>query len=445
VTAARTSHRPLLLALALACGPIACGSEPAPEARLAALPPSLRDAGASVLAEPDPDARRATLRGLFREHPEEALDFLTATLASDPSARVREPIAGWLGQRTEARAAEALARAVARDPDAGVVLLALHSLHESRTRAAFEVLDARLRNGDFAPQERARLAAAHDHWAVVSRGALLPGFLREPPPVFAALPAGRPIRVVAFGDFGTGGPLQMRTADAIQREHDQRAFDLGLTLGDNVYPEGALSPEDPRWQQYWVRPYAGLGIPFYATLGNHDWRNADGPAAEVLRRDPASGWHLPATRYTYTAGAAQFFALDTNAMSRAQLDWLETELERSRATWKVVYGHHPVRSAGVHGDTRSLVRDLLPVLAGRADVYLAGHDHDMQHLGPEQGVHYFVAGSGGAAVRPVEAGPRSRFASSTHGFAVLEIDDRELRVRFLSVDLEPLYEHALRR
>jgi hypothetical protein len=445
VTAARTSHRPLLLALALACGAVACGPESAPEGRLAALPPSLRDAGRSVLAEPDAAARLVALRGLFREHPEEALDFLIATLARDPSTNVRERIAVWLGRRTEARAAEALARAVASDPDAGVVLRALDSLHKSRTRAAFEVLDERLRRDDFAPRERARLAAAHDHWAILSRGGLLPGFLREPPPVFAALPMGRPIRVVAFGDFGTGGPLQMRTADAIRREHERRAFDLGLTLGDNVYPEGARSPEDPRWQQYWVRPYAGLGIPFYATLGNHDWGNPDGPAAEVLRRDPASGWHLPATRYTYTAGAAQFFALDTNAMSRAQLDWLATELERSRAAWKVVYGHHPVRSAGAHGDTESLVRDLLPVLAGRADLYLAGHDHDMQHLGPEQGIHYIVAGSGGAAVRPVEEGPRSRFASSTNGFAVLEIDDRELRVRFLSVDLETLYEYALRR
>jgi hypothetical protein len=400
VTAARTSHRPLLLALALACGAVACGPESAPEGRLAALPPSLRDAGRSVLAEPDAAARLVALRGLFREHPEEALDFLIATLARDPSTNVRERIAVWLGRRTEARAAEALARAVASDPDAGVVLLALESLHKSRTRAAFDVLDERLRRDDFAPRERARLAAAHDHWAILSRGGLLPGFLREPPPVFAALPMGRPIR---------------------------------------------RSPEDPRWQQYWVRPYAGLGIPFYATLGNHDWGNPDGPAAEVLRRDPASGWHLPATRYTYTAGAAQFFALDTNAMSRAQLDWLATELERSRAAWKVVYGHHPVRSAGAHGDTESLVRDLLPVLAGRAHLYLAGHDHDMQHLGPEQGIHYIVAGSGGAAVRPVEEGPRSRFASSTNGFAVLEIDDRELRVRFLSVDLETLYEYALRR
>ena len=40
----------------------------------------------------------------------------------------------------------------------------------------------------------------------------------------------------------------------------------------------------------------------------------------------------------------QFFALDTQsvALSARQLERLDTELSRSQARWKVVYGHHPI-------------------------------------------------------------------------------------------------------
>jgi len=108
-----------------------------------------------------------------------------------------------------------------------------------------------------------------------------------------------------------------------------------------------------------------------------------------------------------------------------------------------VYVHHPIRSAGRHGDTPHLAEKLLPLLADRAQVYLAGHDHDMQQLAAESGVHFLVAGSGGAGVRPIEADERSLFASSTHGFAVLEISEARLHVEFVGTDLETLHRYTI--
>ena len=75
----------------------------------------------------------------------------------------------------------------------------------------------------------------------------------------------------------------------------------------------------------------------------------------------------------------------------------------------MVYGHHPIYSEGQHEDNNQKIAQLLPVLKDRADVYLAGHDHDMQHLKPEGRLHFFVAGSGGK-LRTIEPGPRSLFA-----------------------------------
>ncbi len=251
------------------------------------------------------------------------------------------------------------------------------------------------------------------------------------------------MRVLAFGDFGQGTPAQQKTAAAMARFHANKPFDFGVTVGDNFYDRGMESTADPRWRTQWEELYSPLNVKVFATLGNHDWGFPDSPAAEILYSQQSASWRMPAPYYTFTAGAVQFFALDTNEVSEAQLVWLNDELTKSRARWKLVYGHHPIYSAGRHGDSKSLIRRLLPLLRGRADVYLAGHDHDLQHLKPEGGVHFFVSGGGGAGIRKIEASPRSLYAQSSHGFTVIEADAQQLKLIFYSDELKPLYEFAL--
>lgn len=41
---------------------------------------------------------------------------------------------------------------------------------------------------------------------------------------------------------------------------------------------------------------------------------------------------------------------------------LESALKESRARWKIVVGHHAIRSIGHHGDTQELIDQLLPIL-----------------------------------------------------------------------------------
>jgi tartrate-resistant acid phosphatase type 5 len=288
-----------------------------------------------------------------------------------------------------------------------------------------------------------QLAATQERWTTVVRGALLPTFMQQPPPVFEAAAANGGVRVLAFGDFGDGSEAQRTVAAAMQTYHRARRFDFAVTLGDNFYSIGMLSPDDERWKTWWSDLYDPIGIPFYATLGNHDWGHPNSPAAEILYTQRSKTWRMPATYYTFTAGAAQFFALDTDVISEAQLLWLRGALAASRARWKIVYGHHPIYSHGQHEDNNTKIDQLLPLLRERADIYLAGHDHDMQHLKPEGRLHFFVAGSGGK-LRPITPGPRSLFARSAHGFAVLEIDRQRLAVAFVGVDGAELYRYELR-
>jgi len=92
-----------------------------------------------------------------------------------------------------------------------------------------------------------------------------------------------------------------------------------------------------------------------------------------------------------------------------------------------------------------LIKKLLPVLKNRAEMYLAGHDHDLQHLKPESGVQFFISGGGGARIRPIQPVARSLFAKSAYGFTVLEADAKQLKVTFIGTDGGQLYTYTLNK
>lgn len=414
--------------------------------RLERLPPALREKGRQLLATPDEDMRADLAEALADEDAIGALDFLLTLLDTDPSADVRESIVDELENVDDPRVNPALERRVLADPDVDIALAALELLRVRAETPLMRLLEQRLsaarKNGS--GEALARLAAEQERWTTIVRGGLLPTFFQKPPALFSLKPAGSAVRVLAFGDFGDGTDPQKRVAAAMLRYHQQQPFDFAVTLGDNFYPRGMESPSDPRWKTWWSALYDPLKIQFYASLGNHDWNQPNSPAAEILFSQHSPSWRMPAAYYTFEAGPVQFFALDTDIISEAQLRWLTDALDQSRAIWKVVYGHHPIYSAGQHEDNDEKIAQLLPVLKDRADIYLAGHDHDMQHLKPEGRLHFFVAGTGGK-LRPIEPGPRSLFARSARGFAVLDADARALTVTFVEEDLSSPYSYTLRR
>jgi hypothetical protein len=156
---------------------------------------------------------------------------------------------------------------------------------------------------------------------------------------------------------------------------------------------------------------------------------------------------MPGAYYTFTAGPVQFFALDTQsvALSEKQRRWLDAELSRSQATWKVVYGHHPIYSGGAYEDRPDLIGRLLPILANRADIYICGHDHNLQALRPEGNVRFYIAGGGGAGLYDLRPYERSVFASKANGFAVLDADGGELTVSLVDTTGTPVYTETIRK
>ena len=268
------------------------------------------------------------------------------------------------------------------------------------------------------------------------------------------IPADRPLHVLAFGDFGSGAPVQAQVAHAMARRNEQQPYNLGITMGDNFYRCGVRGVRDPIWKTRWEDLYTPLGIPFYATLGNHDYGHPPiicpaeraSPDAEVAYTKLSKSWHMPARYYAYKAGPALFIAIDTEGWSRQQLDWIRQTLADSandpEIKWRIVYGHHPMMTSGVHLNERRIAElrtELLPVLkAAKVDVYICGHDHDMEHLRAD-GMEFFICGGGGAKLRHFRGKkPASVFRDVKYGFLDLRIDAHTMAVQYFDAKLDPL-------
>ena len=418
------------------------------QTELAKLAPELAERARAMVAEADERKRAQMATALIRSDANAVLDLMIAMLAVEQSASVRLAIVDSLGRNQSPKMREALTRLAASDPDVRVSLLALERLRVQLLQDAGGLVTRRLEAARKAHDEAAvaRLAAEHERWISLVKGTMLPGFLRTPPARFSIKPDNQPVRVLAFGDFGTGSPEQKQTAAAMTDFHKKTPFDFGITLGDNFYSSGMVSPADPRWKTQWEELYDSMKIKFYASLGNHDWVLSDSPAAEILYSANSPTWRMPSPYYTFTAGPVQFFALDTNEVSEAQLIWLDSELKNSTSKWKVVYGHHPIYSDGEHGDSQTLIRRLLPLLRNRVDIYLVGHDHILNHIKAEAGVEFFVSGGGGARTYKVKTVERTLFVQSLNGFAVLEADAGSVTVKFIAgADSKKLYEYTMRK
>ncbi len=442
----------VLLSAFIVCGQTSTGTSAAnPQQNFSSylekLTPELRDKAQALLNETDEIIRMRLSTEMARRNAAETMDFLIALLNTESSARVRYAIVDNLGHNSSLKVKEMLERLAVSDTDSNVSRIALERLRVQRNLEIRALLTKRIALAREKNDEAGLriLAQEQERWISLVRGTMLPAFLRKPPEKFSVKAEDKAIRVLAFGDFGTGSEAQKKTAAAMLDFHRKTAFDFGITLGDNFYDVGMTSPADARWKTWWEDMYSALGVKFYASLGNHDWGHVDSPAAEILYSDKSASWKMPAPYYTFTAGSVQFFALDTNEISEAQLIWLKEELEKSKARWKIVYGHHPIYSDGDHGDGLIVKAKLLPLLKDKVDMYLVGHDHVVNHIKPESGVHFFVAGGGGARLYKVAPKERTLFAQSINAFAVIEADAKEMKVRFIGVDSKALYEYTINK
>jgi tartrate-resistant acid phosphatase type 5 len=258
-----------------------------------------------------------------------------------------------------------------------------------------------------------------------------------PLPVTAQILKNEGLKILVFGDSGTGDEIQFQVARGMKEFCSREGCHLALMLGDNIHPAGVAAVNDPQFIEKFEKPYAPLGLPIFAILGEHDWGrkgNMYNWRAQIDYTQKSKYWRMPAEVYSLTVGEVKIMALNTNSFqfSKIQKDWLKKKLAESQARWNLVMGHKPIFSYGYHGDTEFMVADVLPLLCGKVDLYLAAHEHKQQVLKADCGLPLLVSGSAGKLRPEAETGSRALFNLPEPGFAHLWIKTNELILRILS-------------
>ncbi len=249
------------------------------------------------------------------------------------------------------------------------------------------------------------------------------------------------IRFVAFGDFGTGAKIQYQVAQAIQKKCAAKGCDFAVTLGDNIYNDGVRSVSDPQFQTKFETPFANLPFRFHMVLGNHDIRGSID--AQINYTQHSKKWYLPARYYQFQAGPVAFVALDTNQPNTVQLKAHQQYLKNHPSPWAIAFGHHPRQTNSVYKNSQSpALKQMIDGLCGTVQFYLAGHEHDKQHIKPLCGMHQVIAGSG-AGQRKVGRGPNTLFADNSFGFSWFEVSPSRLYFEFVNLKGETEYHYEV--
>lgn len=235
------------------------------------------------------------------------------------------------------------------------------------------------------------------------------------------------VKFLVIGDSGTGDRAQAETGAQMWKAHSTFPYDFAIMLGDNLY--GSERPQD--FVSKFERPYKPMldaKIEFFAALGNHD-----DPNQRFYKNFGMGGKRF----YTYQKGDVRFFALDSNYMDKDQQRWLEEELSKSNAKWKIAYFHHPLYSSGAaHGsevDLRAIIEPLF--IKYNLNVVFAGHEHFYERIKPQKGVNHFTAG-GSAKLRSgdilTNSGLTAKGFDTEQTFMLVEIDGDVLRFQTIT-------------
>lgn len=254
----------------------------------------------------------------------------------------------------------------------------------------------------------------------------------------AKLGSAKGLRFALFGDWGMNTKVHDQVSDNLFRfqkvlKSKKLGLEAVLLAGDNFYSKGVKSLDDKRWEQLWGKPFRRIGVPFFVTLGNHDYgygpdkaqlqvEKSGKPGFELWRCEDANGLNTPGIYYdhwfTSEDFAIQVVFIDTNLLlvSRMrrtkmwgkQLAWLDQRLSKApppiskkqskdRRVLRFVLGHHvlacfgekeneviymnaPQNRVGPNGT------NLMDIIRSKATAYLCGHAHTVEyiHLGGEE-------------------------------------------------------------
>ncbi|XP_012852591.1 PREDICTED: purple acid phosphatase 17-like [Erythranthe guttata] len=284
------------------------------------------------------------------------------------------------------------------------------------------------------------------------------------------------VNFLVVGDWGRKGAFnQSAVAHAMGEIGGKLKIDFVVSTGDNFYTDGLSGVNDPAFAQSFSRIYTAksLQIPWYSVLGNHDYHGDSEAQLSPLLKKRDRRWNCHRS-FDVRAGFVHIFFLDTTPFvnkyftnsTDEKFNWknipnrdiylsnvvkdLKTSIKSSNATWKIVVGHHPIRSIAFHGDTTELLHQILPILqANKIPMYINGHDHCLQHISNiGTPVEFLTSGGGSMAWRNQTNYQRykknTKFYYDGQGFVSVQLTKSEANVVFYDVHGKTLHSFNLK-
>ena len=292
-----------------------------------------------------------------------------------------------------------------------------------------------------------------------------------PPPQVTLTEGTSSLRFLGIGDWGREASYDQKvTAEVLGAAASVTNASFVISVGDNFYDYGVKDESDALFDRSFRHVYthpAQTQLPWYTIAGNHDYRG-NLTAQMVYRGDPR--WNFPSLNYTRTWRLPNASADDVTACLRAvfidstpllayyrqgmedkgrlmanlnatsppgqQYAWINGQLARAEKECRavIVVSHHPIFTAGEHGDSLELKRFLLPMLVKyKVDALLSGHDHLMNHL-VANGTDFVITGAGSRVRTSNVATPETAFLLGRGGFTVHSVNGTHISHSYVQSD-----------
>lgn len=271
---------------------------------------------------------------------------------------------------------------------------------------------------------------------------------------------------IVANDLGRNGYFDQKPiADQMGLFTEKHDIEFVAAVGDTHHFEGVASVTDPLWLTNfeWIYSHPGLMLDWYAVLGNHEYRGNTEACLEyssISRR-----WIMPERYYQKVlqvddSTTLQLVFIDTPPLidkyrydsvsypdavkqdMQAQLNFIDSVLTFTDATWTVVLGHHPVYAYTTKSESeRTDLQERLDPIMKKHDVdfYFSGHIHNFQHIKKDDSSLNYIVNSSGSLSRPVEKTDGTQFCSDLSGFSICSVSHSQFGVNFIDANGKVIY------
>lgn len=243
------------------------------------------------------------------------------------------------------------------------------------------------------------------------------------------------------GDAGEVNPTQAMVVNSLANSDCSLVWHLG-----DITQLGVQSMDDPELQESFLKPFKPFletEIPFYLTVGNHDYKGDPSVYLEVAKNYP-SIFH-PSNFYTKKFGELCFFALDTTIFDKlyyfykrgSQIRWLKEEVERlqDQCNFSIAVAHHPLFSSGDRDRANPQLAIFLEnYVFGTFDIYITGHNHVLADEGDHKKTRQLISATGALPGGSPQETDLGKFNIETPGYLRMTVKKNTARYEFIDAE-----------